>query len=282
MPRTADEITADLEKSARDAAVLRAGMDARVNVADHLMERTAQAIRDAEAAVIAGLEADNTENAEAQVVRAKKALARAAIYAQGTSSELTNTKDEWKECRSSIDRFDKALVDLRKTGFGFITAIIAGAAFLLKRESAPTENTPDVAPLASLAELPLVRLSVFLVFMLLILVVFLIDRAHQIWLGVAVKRATYLENLLAYRITRNISGAFKGWEALALAILIYIGLLVMNGFVFFMSFEPSGMLIPSWTDPQLMVWRATIGAIIFIFVVIFVTWFIGRKQGTEQ
>jgi hypothetical protein len=31
--------------------------------------------------------------------------------------------EEWKECRFSIDRFDRLLVDLRKTGFGFVTAL---------------------------------------------------------------------------------------------------------------------------------------------------------------
>jgi hypothetical protein len=39
-------------------------------------------------------------------------------------------KDEWKECRATIGRFDGLLVDLRKTGFGFVTAIVSGPTFL--------------------------------------------------------------------------------------------------------------------------------------------------------
>jgi hypothetical protein len=287
MPRPANEISADLDKSLGDAVVMQAAAGARQEVATYLRGRADGAIAEAEAAVAAGrarVGTGNLEGAEAEVARAKSALAQAAVYTQGTGSELANLKDEWKECRSSIDRFDKALVDLRKTGFGFITAIIAGAAFLLKPESAaaPAANTQAARAVPSLVELPLVRLSIFVVFVLLIIGVFLIDRAHQIWLGVAVRRAEYLEGLLSFRITRNISGKFKGWEALLLAVLIYVGLIVMNGFVFLMSFEPSGKFDLSLSSSQRFVGYVSGGAILFMFVIILGTWFYGKIQPDQQ
>jgi hypothetical protein len=52
------------------------------------------------------------------------------IGAVGFVGAVGSPIDEWKECRSTIDRFDKILVDLRKTGFGFVTAIAAGAQFI--------------------------------------------------------------------------------------------------------------------------------------------------------
>src|SRR6187551_2389190 len=79
--------------------------------------------------------------------------------------------DEWKECRTTIDRFDKLLVDLRKTGFGFVTALVGAASFIFG---------PDKLN---------VRLTILVMLVLLIGTLYLIDLAHQSWLDVAVTRA---------------------------------------------------------------------------------------------
>ena len=52
------------------------------------------------------------------------------IGAVGFVGTIGSSVDEWKECRATIDRCDKILVDLRKTGFGFVTAVVGAATFL--------------------------------------------------------------------------------------------------------------------------------------------------------
>src|SRR5947209_11264699 len=59
-----------------------------------------------------------------------------AVEATYSGTPNADSKDEWKECRATIDRFDKLLVDLRKTGFGIITGLVAAATYLFK--DAPT------------------------------------------------------------------------------------------------------------------------------------------------
>ena len=66
--------------------------------------------------------ADANEAARSAFTSAREAMSK--LFQPGQPIE------EWKECRSTIDRFDKILVDLRKTGFGFVTALVSAAAFL--------------------------------------------------------------------------------------------------------------------------------------------------------
>ena len=109
-----------------------------------------------------------------------------------------------------------------------------------------------------------------------------VEKNPGIWLGAAVRRAEYLERLLPYRITRHISGKFKGWEALVLGVLIYVFLLFMNGLVFFMSFEPSGTFDLSWNASQCWVKDFSIVAIVFILIVVFATWLHGWLRPAQQ
>jgi hypothetical protein len=97
-------------------------------------------------------------------------LLNATVAAAANASAL----DEWKECRNTIDRCDKLLVDLRKTGFGFITAVVGAAAYVFTR--------PDHAG-------SLLKSYLLCSLVVLILVLYLIDVAHQSWLLLAVKRA---------------------------------------------------------------------------------------------
>ena len=93
-------------------------------------------------------------------------------------------KDEWKECRSTIDRFDKILVDLRKTGFGFVTAIVSGATFFF----VPDRTKPVLED---------ARFSVFTIIMVLTLTLYVVDRVHQVWLQEAVDLDAVRTDLLA-------------------------------------------------------------------------------------
>jgi hypothetical protein len=148
----------------------------------------------------------------------RQQLASAAIVSATTALDNSNKvidelqsagdlKDEWKECRSTIDRFDKLLVDLRKTGFGFVTAVVGASTFVF------TQSTPGV------------KVSIFCMLALLIVTLYLIDCVHQVWLKVTVHRAMELEALLNFRLSTNIVHKFEGSDADILGLWLYIVLL---------------------------------------------------------
>ena len=148
-------------------------------------------------------------------------LAAELVGAVGVAGTITSPIDEWKECRVTIDRFDKILVDLRKTGFGFVTAIAAAAQFLF------TDAYSFDAKVALLA------LLVFL-----IITLYLIDLAHQEWLDVAVKRAELIENQRfskAIFLTSAISAGFSPFRAIWLGLVLYAVLLIATCAAFFFS-----------------------------------------------
>jgi hypothetical protein len=143
------------------------------------------------------------------------------ISAVGIVGTITSPIDEWKECRVTIDRFDKILVDLRKTGFGFVTAIAAAAQFLFT----------DVYFFG--AKVALLAMLVFL-----IITLYLIDLAHQEWLDVAVERAKLIEKdrfSEAIFLTSAISDRFSPFRAIRLGFLLYAVLLIATCAVFFFS-----------------------------------------------
>jgi hypothetical protein len=128
--------------------------------------------------------------------------------------------EEWKECRATIDRCDKLLVDLRKTGFGFITAVVGAAAYVFTK--------PDHAGSVLKSEL-LCSLVV------LILVLYLIDLAHQSWLVLAVERAKILEKRLNFGLTQMISEQFAASRATFLGTALYLLLLTASCVIFWAS-----------------------------------------------
>ena len=91
---------------------------------------------------------------------------------------------EWAECRATVGRLDTILVDLRKLGFSFITALLTASAFL-SFLGVPTKDVP--AP-------PLVaRVAPFIVIMFLIAALFSVDNYYEVLLSGAVERALDLE-----------------------------------------------------------------------------------------
>lgn len=143
------------------------------------------------------------------------------ISAIGFTATAGSALDEWKECRVTIDRFDKILVDLRKTGFGFVTAIAAAAQFLFKDDN---NFATKVALLAMLV--------------VLIVTLYLIDLSHQVWLDVAVKKAKGLENVLFGQnvgLTSQISRAFAPKLAVLLGLFLYNVLLLATCAVFWFA-----------------------------------------------
>lgn len=98
--------------------------------------------------------------------------------------------DEWAECRNSIARFDKIIVDIRKYGFSLITGLLsADAFFFAKLPQLPPEGKAGVS----------------VVMMMLIYALFLVDRYHEIFLRSTVKRAEVIESELMLNLTTTIS-----------------------------------------------------------------------------
>jgi hypothetical protein len=130
-------------------------------------------------------------------------------------------KDEWKECRSTIDRFDKILVDLRKTGFGFVTAIVSGATFFF----VPDKTKPV---------LDSTKFAVFTIIMVLTFTLYVVDRVHQVWLQEAVDRARDLETKLGFQISTILGSRYTRRHAIWLGAALYFMLAgaVYMAFVF--------------------------------------------------
>ncbi|MBR0830453.1 hypothetical protein JQ596_33595 [Bradyrhizobium manausense] len=136
-------------------------------------------------------------------------------------SSLGSPLDEWKECRNTIDRCDKLLVDIRKTGFGFITAVVGAATFVF---SVTTH-------FANLAKSWLLCMLVVLIIML-----YAIDLAHQTWLNQAVERAKTLERgPLQFQLTQNIAREFAASQSIGLGVALYVLLLASACIIFQVS-----------------------------------------------
>jgi len=125
-----------------------------------------------------------------------------------------NVLDEWKECRATIGRFDGLLVDLRKTGFSFVTAIASGATFFFAVEK--SSPIPESG-----------KFAVFTIIMVLTLTLYVVDRVHQIMQQEAVDLARRLEqDWLRFTITSLLGSKYKRSYAIGLGIGLYWVLLI--------------------------------------------------------
>jgi hypothetical protein len=220
MPRPADEISAD-------AAVMAAAAEAQMALAVKLRdlqniapaataaaETAAERANQARQAAAAG----DIASAETYLDTAKAALAHAVSTTSpaAVAAGLGELKDEWKECRATIDRFDKLLVDLRKTGFGVVTALVGASTFVFSS----TAGT---------------KAAMMCMLVLLIVTLYLIDLTHQIWLAETVSHARELEARLHFRLTRRISGGFQGSDATILGFFLYVALLIVTFAIFWVA-----------------------------------------------
>ena len=132
---------------------------------------------------------------------------------------------EWQECRATIGRFDTLLVDLRKTGFGFVTLIVSGATYLFS-QSPQSGEIPESG-----------KFAVFTVITALILLLYIIDRVHQILLQEAVNRAIQLEPT-DQMITHKLGGRYTKKLAIWLGVSLYVILMLAVYFAFLVSTAP--------------------------------------------
>jgi hypothetical protein len=134
-------------------------------------------------------------------------------------------KDEWKECRASIARFDKLLVNLRRTGFIIVTVLIGAAAYLFQKADAA----------GALARSPDIKLTVTVSLLGLIAALYLIDSAHRKSLKAAADRAIELEELLGYRLTQEIKTVHSRVRAFFAGKLFYAVLFLAVADIFLIS-----------------------------------------------
>jgi ElaB/YqjD/DUF883 family membrane-anchored ribosome-binding protein len=251
MPLSADQIIAEgnivgaaaqdlmaLATKARE--VLPVVAAAAMVQAEAARDRATQAIQEAQ-------QAGNGQAAEdaLQAARAALATATATVAPAAAQAGFGDPKDEWKECRSTIDRFDKLLVDLRKTGFGFVTTLVGAAAFIFQGSTLAVKG------------------PVLCMLVLLIVTLYLIDRVHQAWLLETVELAQRLEARLQYRITTQIGSKFKGRDATILGILLYVVLLVITGAIFWFAIPPEEAL----TGGHRMIIVGALGGALLIMIV---------------
>jgi hypothetical protein len=144
------------------------------------------------------------------------------VNAASITGKIGSTLDEWKECRATIDRCDKLLVDVRKTGFGFVTAVVGASAFVFGGTDNATGNYDA-------------KVSIFCMLVLLIVAIYVVDLTHQSWLKTAVGRAHTLEASLKFHLTQEISKNFAARWAVLLGYTLYLVLLLATGVIFWFS-----------------------------------------------
>jgi hypothetical protein len=141
------------------------------------------------------------------------------------------------------------LVDLRKTGFGFITTLVGAAALLLGTSGVTAK--------------PEFKFAAFSVIVILIITLFGVDRSHQIWLNAAVARAIELEKGLKYQITQGIGKKFRGWDGFVLGVCLYLVLIAATAAIFWFDLEGS----PDWQKWTLYGGIAGAGVTILVAII---------------
>jgi hypothetical protein len=159
--------------------------------------------------------------------------------------------EEWKECRTTIGRFDTIISDTRKFGFTLVTGLLAGSALFTG-----SGQHPDVAATTTAA----------VVIEALVFSLFLIDRYYFVLLDETVKRALDLEKALpTLRLTTLLHRVASGSRVDLLAQFVYVVVLLLAallptllagqsfqlaswGFGGFIAFLLVGMGFYGWTE----------------------------------
>jgi hypothetical protein len=147
-----------------------------------------------------------------------------------------NHLEEWKECRTSIGRFDQGIVDIRKYAFTLLTGLLTGSAFLSSTAGLPPEGRELVA----------------VAMMLLVFSLFTIDRYLAILLRSAVERAKKLEDELDLHLTRTIATRTERAGADSWGVLLY------PLFIFASALLPLTTTRPQGYTPLVTYWGYTV------------------------
>jgi hypothetical protein len=192
---------------------------------------------------------------------------------------------EWAECRATIARLDTILVDLRKVGFSFITALLTASSFLSL-----------VDPKSAAAPTPM-RAAAFIAIMVLIALLFAVDSYYQILLSGAVERALDLEVKThpPLRLSKYLSINIQHTWATVVTLVLYLALLVTAGVLGLLGVNiisiskgdpalPTAYGLGPWNEWSIVI--AILGAVLFLLILgywFFIAWKIGfhRHRATR-
>ena len=126
------------------------------------------------------------------------------------SYDYISYEKEWKVCRSTTDKLDGILVDLRKYGFSFLTGLTTAGSFL--GFASPQQN---------------IQIGVIIVTMVLVVVLYWLDNYYQKLLFGSVFRGRFLEIFRINKgLTNYISGLYGAGHIGGILHSLYIGFLI--------------------------------------------------------
>lgn len=206
---------AQLEKRIADLATANASIDEQLTLAKTFLAEARDAARSNQHSEWA----NKLDEGGKAVDAAKRALS-------GPASPF----DEWKECRAAIDRFDKLLADVKKTGYTLIAGGFGLSSLLLGEAGSGLVRISDEGKFAVLTGM-----------VFLIVGLFCYDWMLGRWLGAAVARAEHLEkHHLDFKITSQISAAVSAGRS------IWISLFVYSSFWLAAIFLLAAVAPPNW------------------------------------
>jgi hypothetical protein len=147
--------------------------------------------------------------------------------------DRANHLEEWKQARHVLEFFDDKLHDLRKYGFGLVTALLTAEGILIPK-------TGDDVPVQ-------IKFAVFFVTLLLILAVHLIDHNYRVYQRAANMRARVLERNLNLELSDTITDRYRSsvinLRVWSLYVIFIAGVLCLGGFSLFPNWAYIGALI---------------------------------------
>jgi hypothetical protein len=142
--------------------------------------------------------------------------------------------DEWKVARDAMKEFDGRRHDLRKVGFGFLTALLATESFLIPGSLADGD---------ALVVLPdIVKFCVLLVTLTFIMAIALIERNYQLFIKAINQRALVLERLLNIELSEVITLRYRvgrGRLFCDAVYLLFVSVIVLLGYATLMPDDPT-------------------------------------------
>lgn len=198
--------------------------------------------------------------------------------------ELESLRDEWKEARDTIDRFDKITVDIRKYGFSLIALIISTSTIVF--DAARVEN-------------PLPLAIVPIVVGILTLGVYLADNYYQVLLLSTILHARQLENVhkeilsqqikhqlyLGWNLTNYIEDKVQKSRAYLNTILIYVLFLLISflmGVFSLLSYQLNSNEYPVLPYEISLFGFFIFGILFLIITSLFIYRMLKEMQGTEM
>jgi hypothetical protein len=130
---------------------------------------------------------------------------------------------EWKECRATVARLEKIVVDLRKYGFILLAALLTAKTLFFLTSSPPKQGSEPALTLQT-------RVALLLFTMVLIFSLFVVDLSQEVLLRAARRRAIALEKDLRMELTSALREQVIGLWSHSRGIWLYSSLVLASFF----------------------------------------------------